>query len=434
MEHRPVVIIGAGPQGLAAAAHLRERGLMPLVLERGDRVGAAVREWAHVRLFSSWPELVDSASGRLLRSLGHDLPSAGYPKAAAWLKHYIEPLGAALGDSIRTGVEVTSVTRLGRDLVVSQGRAEQPFVVHITDADGHEERLLARAVIDASGTWATPGPLGGDGARALGEWKAAAAGLVSYRIPDDVSHLAGEHIAVVGAGHSATHAVLRLADLARRAPGTRVTWLLRRATAAQVFGTGEADALPQRASLGARAKRAIDEGFVELVAGFRVHGVESRAGQAVLVADDGREAGPIAHVYALTGFRPNRAILSELRVQLDPVLEAVAGIADEIDPNIHSCGTVAATGASQLQMAEQDLFIVGAKSYGRAPTFLALTGYEQVRSVVAHLAGDHAAAARNELVIPETGACGGAAAFDGGASSCCAPAPTRAATLELVRP
>ena len=50
----PVVVIGAGPAGLAAAAHLVGRGVEPLVLEAGPRAGAAVREWGHVRLFSRW--------------------------------------------------------------------------------------------------------------------------------------------------------------------------------------------------------------------------------------------------------------------------------------------------------------------------------------------------------------------------------------------
>ena len=47
------------------------------------------------------------------------------------------------------------------------------------------------------------------------------------------------------------------------------------------------------------------------------------------------------------------------------------------------------------------------KSYGRAPTFLLRTGYEQVRSVAAALAGDWEAARQVELVLPETGVCNG---------------------------
>jgi len=116
-----------------------------------------------------------------------------------------------------------------------------------------------------------------------------------------------------------------------------------------------------------------------------------------------------------------------VRLELDARLQAPVRIAADIDPNIHSCGSVRATGAADLAQPEPGLFIVGAKSYGRAPTFLALTGYEQVRSVVAELAGDHEAAARVELVLPDTGVCGGAGLFDdptgAKAGACCAPAP-----------
>ncbi|PVE96961.1 NAD(P)-binding domain-containing protein [Microbacterium sp. TPD7012] len=423
MDELPVVIIGAGPQGLAAAAHATESGLDAVVLERGDAAAAAVSEWGHVRLFSSWPELTDAAGRRLLEPSGWSAPPAGYPTGAEWIEGYLAPLADALGERVRYGVTVTGVARHGRDKVVDGGRRSQPFVVHTRDADGTESRLLARSVIDASGTWGQPNPAGADGYPALGE--PASADRISYRIPDDVAAFAGAHVVVVGAGHSATHAVLRLSELARRAPGTRVTWLLRRGTATNVFGGGSGAELPERAALGARARRVIESGVVDVVTGFRVAEFRAQDGALRIRSDDGREVADVSHVFALTGFRPDSDLLRELRIDLDPALEAVAGIAAEIDPNIHSCGSVSATGARQLAQPEQGLFIVGAKSYGRAPTFLALTGFEQVRSVVAHLAGDHESAARNELVLPDTGVCGGAGGFDEGASGCCAaPAPS----------
>lgn len=427
MAELPVIVIGAGPQGLAAAAHLLERGLEPLVLERGEIAGAAVAEWGHVRLFSAWDELVDSASRRRLEATGHPIPSSGYPKASAWVRDYLHPLAAALGDRVRTRHEVTGITRLGRDKVIDSGRAEQPFAVRVVDAEGNEQRLLARAVLDASGTWSTPGPAGSDGLPAMGEITAAA--RVDYRIPADVSELAGRHVAVVGAGHSAVHTVLRLAELADRAPGTRVTWLLRRGSATAALGGGEADALPHRAALGVRAGRAIERGAVEVVTGFRVTEIRDGREGIEILADDGRAVGPVDRLFALTGFRPDLSILTELRVAIDPSLDSVAALAAEIDPNVHSCGTVAATGVAELAQPEPDFFVIGAKSYGRAPTFLALTGYEQVRSVVAHLAGDHAAAARNELVLPATGVCGGSGSFDDAGGCCAAPATPQQVTI-----
>jgi hypothetical protein len=149
----------------------------------------------------------------------------------------------------------------------------------------------------------------------------------------------------------------------------------------------------------------------------------------VLVGEDGRRLTPADVAVVLTGFRPDLSFLSELRLDLDPTLEAPRAIAAEIDPNLHSCGSVQATGARDLAHAQEPgLYLVGMKSYGRAPTFLAMTGCEQVRSVVAMLAGDVAAAERVELVLPDTGACGGSGIYDdptgaAGGGGCCTPNP-----------
>ena len=110
-------------------------------------------------------------------------------------------------------------------------------------------------------------------------------------------------------------------------------------------------------------------------------------------------------VIGATGFRPDLDIARELRLGLDPSTEAPTALAPLIDPNVHSCGTVPPHGAEELKHPEPDFFTVGMKSYGRAPTFLTLTGYEQVRSVAAALVGDWEAARNVELVLPETGVC-----------------------------
>ena len=428
MTDLPVVVVGAGPEGLASAAHLLERGLEPLVLEVGDAAAAAVRQWAHVRTFSPWSELVDPAAARLLSESGWTQPDEGYPTGGEWVEAYLAPLAAALGDRVRYGTRVTGLSRRGRDRLVSDGRAQQPFTVHVSTSAG-EARLDARAVVDASGTWTQPSPAGADGLPALGERGAAAAGLLTYvpPTPEQTAALAGHHVVVVGSGHSAMTAVIDLAELARTSPGTRLTWVLRRGVVGDTFGGGAADELPQRGALGVRSKEAVTDGLVDLVTGFRVESVmqDGHSG-VVLVSEDGRSLMPADHVVVLTGFRPDLSFLSEMRLDLDPVLQAPRRLAVEVDPNLHSCGSVSPHGAAELAQPEPGLYLAGMKSYGRAPTFLAMTGYEQVRSVAAELAGDHAAAARVELVLPETGVCGGAGLFDDptGASSggCCGPA------------
>ncbi|MGW0043892.1 NAD(P)-binding domain-containing protein [Rhodococcus sp. NPDC003348] len=442
MPDLPVVVVGAGPIGLAAAAELRERGLTPLVFERGQAAGAAVAQWNHVRLFSRWSELVDPAAERLLTTTGwaHPAPES-YPTASQWVSDYLVPLAAALGDAVQLGAEVVGVARRGRDRVVDAGRDTEPLSVHIRRADGSEDRILAGAVIDASGTWGTPNPLGSEGLPAAGE--RAASARISYRVPgvDDPqvrAEYAGKRTVIAGAGHSALTAIVTLASLAAEAPGTRITWAVRRAGVGTAFGGGEDDQLPARGALGLRAKKAVDDGLLQVVTGFRTTTVESDgAGPIVLVSDAGQRIEAVDRVVALTGFRPDLSWLSEIRLGLDPVLQAPVELAPLIDPNVHSCGTVYPHGVRELTHPEPKVYVVGMKSYGRAPTFLAMTGYEQVRSIAAHLAGDDEAANRVELVLPETGVCGGAGVFDdpnadaadSGGGCCGAPAAPELVTV-----
>ncbi len=430
MSDLPVVVVGAGPVGLAAAAELVERGLRPLVLEKAAQAGAAVAEWHHVRLFSPWSELVDPAAHRLLAGTGWRRPAdAGYPTGAEWASEYLRPLADALGERVRYDTEVVGVARRGRDRIVDAGRDTEPLTVHVRRADGSEERLTARAVIDASGTWGTPNPLGGDGLPALGE--TAAADRISYRVPDltdetVLARYAGRHVVVAGSGHSALTALVAFAELA---PTTRVTWLLRRGAVGSTFGGGDADQLPARGALGTRAEAAVDAGRVTVVTGFRTERVEGRE----LVSDKGDRVSDVDETVVLTGFRPDLSWLSELRLDLDATLQAPVALAPLIDPNVHSCGTVYPHGVTELSHPEPNVFLAGMKSYGRAPTFLAMTGYEQVRSIAAALAGDRESAERVELVLPETGVCGGAGVFDEPAAAqggCCAPAEPQALTVQ----
>ena len=433
----PVVVVGAGPAGLAAAAHLVDRGLTPLVLEAGPVAAAAVREWAHVRLFSTWGEVTDPAAEKLLAPTGWVKPDAAtYPSGGDWAEQYLQPLADVLGEQVRFGVTVTGVSRAGRDRIVDADREDQPFVVHVADADGREERLFARAVIDASGTWTTPSPAGGSGLPALGE--KAASDRITYRVPDLKdpavrARYAGKHTAVIGSGASAFTALACLADLATSddATGTKAVWILRRGISGSTFGGGTADQLPARGALGLAAKAAVDDGHADAVTGFRTDAIERDAqGRLVLVGEDGRRLDPVDEVIVLTGFRPDLSFLSELRLGLDERLQAPTALAPLIDPNVHSCGTVYPHGVNELSHPEKDVYLVGMKSYGRAPTFLAMTGYEQVRSIAAAIAGDQEAAERVELTLPETGVCGGAGLFDDpdaaqgaeGGGCCAAPA------------
>ncbi len=401
----PVVVIGAGPVGLAAAAHLHEQGLPFLVLEAGNSVAASVRQWRHVALFSPWRYNIDAAARRLLDAAGWAAPDdEALPTGAQLVEEYLEPLAKlpAIAGHLRFGTRVVAISRIGVDRVRTAGRADLPFVVRL--ADGTE--LTASAIVDASGTWRSPNPLGGNGLPAHGEPEAG--GLIEHALPDvlgaDRDAHAGRHTVVVGSGHSAANTLLDLARLAETAPGTRITWAVRGGSAQRAFGGEDADELPARGALGSGLRALVDTGRVTLVTGFGVHTVRRTETGVELAATDGRTI-TADRVVAATGFRPDHSIATELRLDLDPILGCTRTLADVIDPNEHSCGTVPPHGYKELRHPEPNYYAVGMKSYGRAPTFLMATGYEQVRSIAAALAGDFDAADDVQLDLPETGVC-----------------------------
>jgi Pyridine nucleotide-disulphide oxidoreductase len=432
---KKVAIIGAGPVGLAAAAHVLERGMTPIVLEAGPEAGHSVRQWQHVQLFSPWEYNVDKAAARLLAPTGWNSPDPQiYPTGAELLERYIEPLATKtpLRDVIRSSSRVTAVGRAGFDKAKTKGRETAPFEIRYQNGKG-PETLRADAVIDTSGTWASPNPAGAGGLPAIGEHEAAA--RISYGMPDvlgrDRARYAGKTVAVLGAGHSAIGTLSELTTLAREAPGTRAVWLLRSSNPEKSFGGGANDKLAARGELGAHFASLVASGQVQVEAGFPVAAISQADGRLRIATSSaccGRSI-VVDELVVATGFRPDLSFLSEIRLRLDPAIEAPVALAPLIDPNEHSCGTVRPHGARELVQDDTGFYLAGIKSYGRAPTFLMITGYEQVRSIAADLAGDQEAAERVELELPETGVCTRAAVEGGtGASGCCGgPAPVGAA-------
>jgi SAM-dependent methyltransferase/thioredoxin reductase len=422
----PVVVIGAGPIGLAAAAHLVTRGERPLVLEAGPSVGASVQAWSHVQVFSPWRYNVDGVARKLLAEAGWTEPEPDLlPTGGELVDRYLRPLAALpqLAPHIRLGIRVVAVSRSGADKLRTSGRESLPFELRLRTAAGAEETLLARAVIDASGTYTSPNPLGAGGVPAMGE--AGARDRIVYGIPDvlgrDRARYAARRVLVVGSGHSAFNVLLDLVSLATQVP-TTITWAIRRAEIGQLYGGGAADALPARGALGAKLQAAVEAGRIRLVTGYRVARVASGPDGASTTATDGRRLGPFDEIVAATGFRPDLSWLGELRLGLDPTVESPTALAPLIDPNVHSCGTVPPHGVEELRHPEADFYVVGMKSYGRAPTFLMLTGYEQVRSVVAALTGDLESARRVELTLPGTGVCSATPAAETATACCSTPA------------
>jgi hypothetical protein len=436
----PVAIIGAGPVGLAAAAQLALRDMPFVVLEASHGVAASFASTAHVKLFSNWKMNIDPGAVRLLESSGWTPPDpALFPTAGEMRGRYLEPLAALLEDSVRFGAHVASISRQRFDKVRTVGRDRAPFVLRVR-TQAAEEDLLARAVIDASGTWSNPNWMGANGTPAIGERELAA--RIRYGMPDilgaERARYAGKRVMVVGAGHSAAGNLVALAELAAVAPGTGLIWALRGSDVTRAFGGAEKDGLPERGQLGVKLRALTGAGLLDVVTGLHIERVFQRGDKLTVAGSAGgaeRQIDGIDEIIVATGARPDLSLARELRLKLDAWLESTEALAPLIDPNVHSCGSVPPHGHRELAHPEPGFYAVGAKSYGRAPNFLLATGYEQVRSVVAALAGDIAAANTVELSLPETGVCsldfgekrdGCGAPSEPAAPGACCPAPAPA--------
>jgi hypothetical protein len=234
---------------------------------------------------------------------------------------------------------------------------------------------------------------------------------IAYGIPDVLgksrNDYEGKRTLVIGAGHSAINVALELLKLQGKTQDTKILWGLSKNNLEKLLGGGINDELPARGELGIAAKRAIDCGALELLTAIKVKRmVKTDSGIDVEMINDGKEQHiEVDRIVVATGFRPNLNMLREVRLDIDHIVEAPSTLAPLIDPNLHSCGTVKPHGVDELSHHDKNFFIVGMKSYGRAPTFLMLTGYEQIRSIAAELAGDKEAARTVELVLPQTGVC-----------------------------
>ena len=421
----PVAIIGGGPVGLAAAAQLTLRSIPFLLFESGAQVASNMKTWSHVRVFSPWRYNIDKAAEVILKSTSWTKPDENaLPSGQEMIDHYLQPLSEQLAtySPIYFSSKVLAVGRKGMDKMKSANREKQPFVLQVNQY-GENKIFEARAVIDASGTWQNSNPIGSGGMFAFGELENK--DRIFYGIPD-VSGIhkhryANKDVLVVGGGHSAINSILELEKLMTDFPQTRIHWVLRKKRVQEAYGGQADDALPARGALGIKIERLVNEDKLNVYTPFQIQELIEENGRLTIIGEQYGELKAlegIDEIISNTGTRPDMSFLREVRVEFDATVESVPAIANLIDPNIHSCGTVRPHGERELRQKEKDFYVVGMKSYGRAPTFLMATGYEQVRSIAAALAGDFEAARKVELDLPETGVCGVGASEDGAA--CCA--------------
>lgn len=422
----PVAVIGAGPVGLAAAAHLKVRGIPFLLFEAGATVASNILSWKHIRVFSPWKYNIDKAARQLLNEHGWRGPDdEGLPTGGELFDQYFKPFYelSFIKKNTFLNAKVLSIGRKNLDKMKTSGRENLPFAIQVLQ-DGEVKQFEARAVIDATGTWNSPNPIGSGGVYAVGELESR--DKIFYGIPDildqHVDRYKNKSVLVVGSGHSSINAILELDKLKDKYPETEINWVLRKKNIRDVYGGQEDDALEARGALGIRIEELVNNDRVNVYTPFQIQQILKKNGKLTVVGfqDDQKYALPeVDEIISSTGSHPDFSFIREIRLSIDPSLESVQEIAELIDPNVHSCGTVRPHGEKELRHPEKDFYIAGSKSYGRAPTFLMATGYEQVRSIVAAIDGDMEAALNVELDLPETGVCSVDLGGGGGAGACC---------------
>ncbi|PRX65111.1 pyridine nucleotide-disulfide oxidoreductase [Cohnella sp. SGD-V74] len=412
LNQLPVAVIGGGPVGMAAAAHLVVKGEPFILFEAGNEIAGNIANWSHVRLFSPWQYNIDKAAKSLLEASGWTAPNDDVlPTGGELIEQYLRPVSqlVQIQPHIHYNAKVIAISRKGLSKVKTLGRDKLPFVIHV-EVNGDRKTFEAKAIIDASGTWSQPNPANSEGVWTSDEL--ALSDQITYGIPDVTGkhkdQFKGKRVLVVGSGHSAINSLLDLERLKEEAPETEIVWIIRKANLRDVYGGQENDSLQERGTLGIRIEKMVENGNVEVYTSFNI---DTFSKNENTISVEGHQYGKIARIDGIqeiisnTGSRPDLDFLREVRTDIESSIESVHSLAPLIDPNIHSCGTVRPHGEKELRQPEHNLYIVGAKSYGRAPTSLMATGYEQVRSVVAALTGDWEAATKVELDLPETGVC-----------------------------
>ncbi|TJY36532.1 NAD(P)-binding domain-containing protein [Pontimicrobium aquaticum] len=408
----PVAIIGGGPVGLSAAAHLKKSNQPFILFETGNQIGTNILKWGHIRMFSPWEYNIDKVAETFLRQALLAIPKKeDIPYGKEIVEDYLKPLANLPGikEHIHLNSKVIAIGRSGLDKMKDAKREELPFSIQVIE-NGKFKLYEAKAVIDASGTWQNPNPVGSGGIFAIGEEDNRS--QIYYGIPNinetDESKYANKTTLVVGGGHSAIGTILALNNLIHKYPNTKIHWVLRKNQISDVYGGQEADKFKARGALGIQIEKLVNSGVIEIHTPVYIHEIKKNNDQLVIKGLKHKNAfvlKGIDEIISNTGSRPDFNFLREIRFESDASIESVPKLANLIDPNIHSCGTVRPHGEAELRQKEKDFYIVGMKSYGRAPTFLMTTGYEQIRSIVAYINGDLESAKRVELNLPETGVC-----------------------------
>jgi hypothetical protein len=373
--------------GLFAALEGVERGFDVTVLEK-DEPGAALLSWGPTRFFSPFGMNVPPAVRSVLGGAVPD--SEALLTGPEMAERILQPLARSrpLEGRVLAGHRVVGISRAGMIRTDFPGhplRAERRFRV-LAETPSGERTFEADLILDASGVtgqpcWMGDGGLPAAGERSLAERILRDLGSLERRLPD----MAEKSVLVIGHGHSAATAILRLAGLCEGFPGTRVTWAVRTANRRPCAEIAD-DPLPERQRVASCANDLAQDppAFLRVERRAAVASVEA-IGSGLRVALAGSRGGDFDEVVSMTGYRPDLGFLSELALEISPVTEGSARLARAM-AGVTDCLSVPRVRPEDLASGEAGFFLIGAKSYGRSRSFLLKSGLEQLDSIFAGIA------------------------------------------------
>jgi len=326
------------------------------------------------------PSAADALGGRLP-------PEDALLSGREFVDDVLAPLAACddLAGRIKLRHAVVAVGRSGLtrgDFAGHPIRAERPFRLLVETPQG-EESMDADAVIDASGVYSLPAAIGAGGIPAPGE-RALAGRMIRHlgTLHERLDTLRGRRILLVGHGHSAANAVVNLSALAAQTPGTRVIWATRSMNRRPCVEVAS-DPLPERHRIVFEANRlaAQPPSWLQVERRARIECIRQARDGSVRVAVSGDRIISADEIIGLTGYRPDWSFLTELAIEVAPDTEGSARLARALS-NVTDCLSVPSLAPADLDSGEAGFYLAGAKSYGRARTFLLQSGYAQLETIL----------------------------------------------------
>ena len=388
-ERGHLAIIGAGPVGLEAALYGHRLGYDTTIYE-AEVVGAHIRRWGHVRMFSPWAINFSPLAAERLGSTGWKMPPPDIcPTGLEYVRQFLEPLSGLpeISSGLELQTRVLSISREGLlkgDRIADPKRGQGAFRL-LLEVDGKERVALADRVIDASGVFGQHNWLGSGGIPAPGERRCAAS--IRYRLEDYLGSVRdrylGREILLVGAGHSAATAIHQLWRLWEQDPMTRVHWVTR-SESSDPISTFDDDPLPERHRVATAANR-LARGEHEAISRYPGRSIDCIAAvdrwlHVTLRSVRGEESLRVDRIIALVGQRPDVEMSRELHVHLCWATEGPMRLAATLlGEDAADCLAQSSPGPAALEMPEPGYLWLGHKAYARNQAFLIRLGLEQVR-------------------------------------------------------